>query len=218
MANQDSFIDEVNEEVRRDRLFAIFRRYGWIAVLVILLIVGGAAWNEWRKATAAAEAEARGDAVFAALSVQAPEARLELLDEFNTGESADLAALIGLFRAGIDLEMGDQRQAAEDLAAVASAPQASAVYRDLASLKSILAAGTNIPPEERIAQLQGMALPGAPFRLLAEEQIALAEIERGNIDTAITQLEQIAADQTASQGLRRRALQMIVAVGGSPAN
>ena len=30
--------------VDRDRLYAMFRRYGWIAVLLILLLVAGAAW------------------------------------------------------------------------------------------------------------------------------------------------------------------------------
>ena len=33
MANQnDSFIDEVTEDLRRDRLFGLYRRYGWIAL------------------------------------------------------------------------------------------------------------------------------------------------------------------------------------------
>ena len=50
MSDTDSFIDEVTEEVRRDRLFGLMKRYGWIAALAVLLIVGGAAWNEWRKA------------------------------------------------------------------------------------------------------------------------------------------------------------------------
>ena len=41
MSNPDSFIDEVTEEVRRDRLFAIFRKYGWIGAVLVALIVGG---------------------------------------------------------------------------------------------------------------------------------------------------------------------------------
>ncbi len=49
MSDTDSFIDEVSEEVRRDRLYATFRRYGWIAILAVLLLVAGATWNEWRK-------------------------------------------------------------------------------------------------------------------------------------------------------------------------
>ena len=45
MSNPDSFIREVTEEVRRDRLYGYVRRYGWIAALLVLLVVGGAAWN-----------------------------------------------------------------------------------------------------------------------------------------------------------------------------
>ena len=36
VSNPESFIDEVNEEVRRDRLYQNIRRYGWIAVVVVL--------------------------------------------------------------------------------------------------------------------------------------------------------------------------------------
>jgi hypothetical protein len=32
MSDTDSFIDEVTEEVRRDRMFFMLKRYGWIAV------------------------------------------------------------------------------------------------------------------------------------------------------------------------------------------
>ena len=72
MSDTDSFIEEVTEEVRRDRLFALLRRYGWIAGLAVLAIVGGAAWNEWQSAQATKQAQALGDGVIAAL--EAPEA------------------------------------------------------------------------------------------------------------------------------------------------
>ena len=75
MSNTDSFIEEVTEEVRRDRLYALMRRYGWIAVLAILLLVGGAAWNEWRKAQAQARAAAFGDAILAALAASDTDGR-----------------------------------------------------------------------------------------------------------------------------------------------
>ena len=49
MSLNDSFIQEVSDEVRRDRLFGLFRRYGWVAACLILFLVGGAGINEWRK-------------------------------------------------------------------------------------------------------------------------------------------------------------------------
>ena len=75
MSDTDSFIDEVNEEVRRDRFYFMLKRYGWIAVLAVILLVGGAAWNEYQKAQARAEAETLGDAMFAALSAEDTAAR-----------------------------------------------------------------------------------------------------------------------------------------------
>ena len=56
--------------------------------------------------------------------------------------------------------------------------------------------------------------PGHPMRLLASEQLALIEIEIGNRDAALERLQAILADAEATQGLRRRASQLIVALGG----
>ena len=49
VSDTDSFIEEVSEEVRRDRLFKIFKKYAWVAVLIVVLLVGGAAFNEYNK-------------------------------------------------------------------------------------------------------------------------------------------------------------------------
>ena len=77
MSNNDSFIDEVTEEVRRDKLFAAFRKYGWIGAVVVIGIVGGTAWNEWQQSREAARAQAFGDAVLDALDLGAPDERGE---------------------------------------------------------------------------------------------------------------------------------------------
>ena len=75
VSNNDSFIDEVTEEVRRDRLFAAFRKYGWIGLVLVLGVVGGAAWTEWQKAQSASRAQAFGDAMLDAMDLGAPEDR-----------------------------------------------------------------------------------------------------------------------------------------------
>ena len=73
MSNNESFIDEVNEEVRRDQLFGYIRRYGWIAVLAVLILVGAAAWTEYNRSQERASAQANGDAIIDALSMDNPE-------------------------------------------------------------------------------------------------------------------------------------------------
>ena len=89
------------------------------------------------------------------------------------------------------------------------------VYRDLAALKAILLAGLDIPPADRIDRLGTLSAPGAPYRPLALELTAYAHAEAGESDEAISILTDLISDAEASQALRRRASQMIVALGGS---
>src|SRR5690606_2750038 len=79
VSQSDSFIEEVTEEVRRDRLFAAMKRYGWIAVLLVLLLVGGAGWREYSKVQQRQSAEALGDALIGALEINDIPARIEAL-------------------------------------------------------------------------------------------------------------------------------------------
>ena len=64
MSDTDSFIEEVSEEVRRDRLFKIFKKYAWVAVLVVVLLVGGAAFNEYNKLSNQKRAASLGDELY----------------------------------------------------------------------------------------------------------------------------------------------------------
>ena len=213
MSNPESFIDEVTEEVRRDKLFGFFRRYGWIGIVAVLLIVGGAAYREYQLAAKQAESEAFGDAVLDALdqddaaarstalaAVQAPGQRQALLNLLlSTDPETDKAATLAA------------------LTAVADDATLPASYRDLAVLRRVIVAGTDLPAADRRALLDPIAAPGRPYRPLALEQLALLSVETGETAAAITALEALRQDQEATPGLRRRAEQMIVALGGKPA-
>ncbi len=212
MSDTDSFIDEVSEEVRRDRLYATFRRYGWIAVLVVLLIVGGAAWNEWRKAQARSEAQALGDTVLAAL--EGPD-RAERADALEAIEAPvpDAMAVIAMLAAAEQSAL-DPAAAAAKLLAVADDPATPPVYREIAVLKAVSMADSGIAAEDRRARLEGMAPGGGLVRLLAQEQLALIDIEAGDTESALERLQTIRQDAETTPGLRRRATQVIVALGG----
>lgn len=211
MSNTDSFIDEVTEEVRRDRLFGLMRRYGWIAVLAILLLVGGAAWNEWRKAQDRAAAQALGDAVLVALATEDRAARAAALDAI-TAPGAQAASVIALLAAAE--EAADSPEAAaQRLLALADRSDVEAVYRDIATLKAVMLPGSGLDAEARRGRLTGLALSGGVLRLLAEEQLALIDLETGNREAALERLAAIASDAEATMGLRRRVTQVIVALG-----
>lgn len=214
MANQDSFISEVTEEVRRDRLFALMRRYGWIAVLLVVIVVGGASWNEWRKASLRAAAEAKGDALINALQSETPEARAAALEAVTPSEDASGQAILSLLTAATQDEAENPEAAAEALEQVVANTDAPQVYRDVALLKRILTS-EDLSAQDRIDRLAPLLTPGNPFRLLAVEQRAFAEVELGNTEDALTSLQGILDDAEATEELRRRARQLIVALGGA---
>ena len=70
---------------------------------------------------------------------------------------------------------------------------------------------------DRRAALEPLSAPGRAFRPLALEQLAYLQVEEGKPDAAITQLRALIQDQQAPAGLRARASQMIVALGGESA-
>lgn len=210
MSTPDSFVDEVTEAVRRDRLFAAFRRYGWIGVVLVVAIVGGAAWNEWSKARAAARAQNFGDAVLAALEKPAAERGAALAAIPADG---DQKAVLALLRAADpETDRAGALAALDELAADGARAQ---VYRDLAVLRRVVLAGAEQPLAERRAALQSIAIPGRPFRTLAEEQLAYLQIEDGKAEEALASLTALIQDQETPQAMRRRLGQVITALGGT---
>lgn len=207
MSETDTFIDEVSEEVRRDKLYALMRKYGWIAVLLVVLLVGGAAFNEWRKASDRAAAQALGDAILAAEEQADPGARAAALASLEV--DGDAAAVVAMLTA-VEGDAG-----VDALKALADDPGIDSLYRDLAQLKLVSRTASGLDPAERRARLEPLAVAGAPFRVLAEEQLALVEVDEGQTDAAITRLNALLVDDEASGALRRRASQLIVALGGS---
>ncbi|MEL6424504.1 MAG: hypothetical protein AAFQ33_03530, partial [Pseudomonadota bacterium] len=135
MSDTDSFIEEVTEEVRRDRLYALGRRYGWIVALVLVLIIGGAAVNEWLKAQAEAEARGFGGALFEALEDPDVAGRLPAL---STLAQADHSAALIAELAEIDsLSASDEAAAAARYETLLDSGTLDALYTDLVRLKLV---------------------------------------------------------------------------------
>ncbi|SFR47436.1 hypothetical protein [Litoreibacter janthinus] len=210
MSQTDSFIEEVTEEVRRDRLFAMIKKWGWVAVAAVLLIVGSAAYNEYRKATIKSEAEAFGDALLAGIDADDAGATLATVPTANPQQAAIAGHL-----AAADALSGDKSDAGlAGLDKVIATDGAPEVYVALAKFKRALALPPETPVEERRAAFEALATPGAPFQPLAEEQLALIAAETGNTDEAITILRGLLESAKITAGLQRRASELIVALGG----
>ena len=213
MSQSDSFIEEVTEEVRRDRLFALARRYGWIVVLALVLVIGGAAALEWRKAQARAVAQDLGDRVFTALEADSAASRATRLSEIDASGAA--AAVLRMLEAG-ELARTDAPRAGDLLKALAVDPDLPPLYRDLATLKLVLLAEYPMFAEEKLDRLATLTAPGAPFRLLAQEQMALLAMETGDRDRARDLVRPLIDEAEADPAQRQRAAQLFVVLGGNP--
>ena len=64
----DSFIEEVSEEVRRDKLFKYLKKYLWIGIIAIFIIVCIVAYNEWKKNYEKINYQLNGDELTLALN------------------------------------------------------------------------------------------------------------------------------------------------------
>lgn len=210
MSNPDSFIDEVTEEIRRDRLFAAFRKYGWIGILVVLGIVGGAAWFEWQKADSRNRAQAFGDAVLDGLDLGGADERRAALSALPV-DGGQVAVLQLLLASDPTEDRAGTLAALDTLAADATQPQ---LYRDLAVLRRVTVAGAETPLADRRTALEPLTAPGRAFRTMALEQLAFLMVEEGKTAEAIAALSALMQDQEAPGGLRRRAAELITALGG----
>lgn len=214
VSQTDSFVEEVTEELRRDRLFAAFRRWGPFVLAALVLIVGASAWNEWRRHEAERQRQEAGDALRAALAIEAPQERLAALDRL-AGPDWPAPLPLAFARAAAEAEAGRPEEAEGILRAIMDDAGADQIYRDLARLR-LLSLRPGMAPEERRALLDPMVGPDAPFRLLALEQRAVAWIDADAPDKAIADLRAILADPLATGDLRFRAAELMRALGADP--
>ncbi len=215
MSDVDSFIDEVTEEVRRDRLFLLLRRWGWVGVLAVVLIVGGAAFNEIRKARATSQAEDLGDAILAALAQNDSAERASGLANVPASSTGG-DAIVDMLLSASQSETGSTSEAVESLNTIAVQGDLPEIYRAIAAFKALLLQSDTLPAADRRQQFEALAAPGAPLRLLAEEQLALIDVSEGNVDAAIERLQAMRQDAEIGVDLQQRAAQLIVALGGEP--
>ena len=217
MSDTDSFIEEVSEEVRRDRLYGYMRKYGWIAVLAILALVGGAAYNEYSKAQERAKAQTAGDAILAALEADEPDARVAALEavrgqDITQGAKAVVSLMQAAEQGAADYAAGSQA-ALEKIAVDGSLPE---IYRQIASFKAASQSDGSLSVEDRRIRLEALSAPGTSLRLLATEQLALIDIETADTEAALEKLQGIVVDAEVTAGLRQRATQLIIALGAEP--
>ena len=195
-------------------MFLTMKRYGWIGAVVVVAIVGGAAYREYDRAQTSAAAESLGDAVIAALAENETAARAEALATISA-ETPGGDAILKMLQAGA-LANSEQADAAVTLLAeISTNADLPLVYRHIATFKALAMQHDSLSAQDRRIQYEALAQPGAPLRLLSQEQLALIDIAEGDAEAAIERLRAIIEDAEVTADLQDRARQVIVALGGT---
>lgn len=213
---EDTFVREVDEELRRDDLNNFWNRFGKPGVgLIIAGLIGWGGWLFWeyRQAQAAGldgeQLVTVGETVIGGGDLGA-DAKLSIIaksDSSGTGAAAELT------RASLALGKGDEKKAKmiyQQVAANAEAPQP---LRDLAVIRLAALELDTVKPEDTVARLKPYAVVGNPWFGSAGEMSAIALIKMGKTDLAGKMLADVAEDENAPDTVRSRAVQLANALG-----
>jgi hypothetical protein len=199
--------DEVDEEVRREQLKKLWDKYSLFIIAVAILIVaavGGWRGYQYLEAKKAAEA---GDAFNKAVELSEQNKHSEAEAAF-----ADLAAkapsgyrILARFRLAAEAAIRDPKAGAKIFDELAADSSVGAEQQELARIRAAGLLVDSAPYSEMLQRLQPETAPGATFRHVARELLALSAF-RANDATATRQwLDQIALDGDTPPGLRSRA-------------
>lgn len=216
--SDDSFIREVNDELRKDRAKALWDRYGAALIAaVVLIIVGTAAyvgyryWDELR-------ANRSGDAYSQALVLADAGSNDDALAAFAQLEKDGYGAypLLARMRAAtVKADKGDFDEAVKDFDAVAADNSIPAVLRDMARLRSALLLIDHGTFADVSSRVETLTADTNALRHSAREALGLAFWKDGKKADAQKLFEQIVADDAAPRNIRQRATIMAGLIRGS---
>lgn len=209
---------EVDEEVRRERLQKLWERYSvHIIAFAVLLVatVGGWRGYQWWLDKQAAEAGAKFEAALT-LSEQDKHAEAEQAFAKIAADAPAGYVMLARFRAAAELARTKPDEAVKAYDVLAADSSLSQTLRDLASLRAGMLLVDKAPFAELQTRLAPLAEPDRSFRHTAREMLALSAW-RGN-DTAAAKryLDMMANDAATPAGARQRAevLAALIAAGG----
>lgn len=206
--------DEVEEGLQQDRMTALWRKYGWLAWLAGLGLIGGVALNEYltyqRTQTITANAsqfESGLDQLLTQDYVAAGETMGALVE---TDAAVSTAAAQYLAQVRLDGN-GDAAAARETLLNSIDGDADTAVEK-LALIKAAYLQADELSREELQAFLGGLPDESSAFGSLALELIAAKAMEEGDFAFARSEFNLIRVSANVPPGVARRANQALAAM------
>jgi len=198
---------EVNEEVRRERLLQLWQRYGNVFIALCILIVaavgGWRGYEWWQNRKAAESGAAFENAVQLAEAGKHQEAEAAFAKLAASG-SAGYRPLARL-REAAELAGTDKAAAVKAYDEIAADRNAGQVIQDLAALRAGFLLVDTAPYSEIRQRLEPQTAADKTFRHSARELLALSAWRSGDMTAAKQWANMIITDPQTPQGTRSRA-------------
>ncbi len=212
----ESFLREVDENLRRDQVRDAARKYANVAIgaaLLFLLAVGAYLfWQDRQRKAAEADTE-QLSAALSEIGDGKDAAATAKLDALTKSSAEGVSASARLASAVLALQKGDRKSALAIYAALAADKGLAQPYRDLALVRGTALDFDGLKPDEVIVRLQPLAVPGNAFFGSAGEMTGMALLAKGQKNAAAQLFAKIAADKTVPESLRSRAVQVAGSLG-----
>ena len=199
---------EVDEDLRREKAEALWKKYGnyviAVAAVIVIATAGVVQYRNWQGQRAAAT----GERFVAALQLlddgKRADAEAAFKDIVSSG-SGSYPALAAFGAAGAKAANSDVQGAVSDFDAIAADSKTTAILRDLAKVRAAILLADTAPLADLEKRLLPLAGDDGTFRHTAREVLGLAAWRTKDFIAARKYLGQIIADRTAPQGLQQRA-------------
>jgi hypothetical protein len=214
--DNETFYREVDEELRRDRMLTLWRRYGKLviaAVILFLVALAAGIWWHGHREDVAGERGQKLLSAFEDIGVGKKAAAQTKLDDVAKGGSAGYRAAALLTKADLAAGANELKGAAALFNQVATDDGLPKPYRDLATVRVTAIDFDTLKPDAVIARLKPLAVAGSPFFGSAGEMVAISYLKLNKPQEAARLFAAIARDKKVPDSIRSRAMQMAGSLG-----
>ena len=212
----ETFLREVDENLRRDQLRDFARKYGnWIIAAVILFLAasGGFIWWQQHQTKISEGQVEQLSTIYRDIGAGNATKAPQQLDQLAKSGSKAIRASALFTGAALALQQNDHKLALAKYREIAGDSGLPQPYRDAALIRQTALEFDQIKPDEVISRLQPFAKPGNPWFGSAGEMTALAMIKQGKKDEAGRLFAAIAKDKSVPDAIRARAVQIAGSLG-----
>lgn len=206
--SDESLFREVDDEVRRDEMEKLWKRYGNLVIAacvgVVLGVSGIKGWQYWQK-----QASEKAGAEYIQATKLATDGKIDdaagEYAKIADGNHTGYAQLSRLQQAGILADKGNTDAAVKMYDAIYADTSVDSSLRDLSRVRAAYLVADSASVDDLKKRLAGLDVDGSAWRSSAQEIFALAQYRSGDLAAADKLVKALIADPKTPAGLRQRA-------------